>query len=414
MSFNEKQLEALKYMNNGKNVFITGPGGVGKSYVIDYFASNCTSTCNIIKTSSTGVSALLINGITIHSWAGLNSENIQYKTIEEIIETISDKKIKNWLNIDILIIDEISMIDDKIYSILYKLGRKIRDIKKPFGGIQIILSGDFLQLPPVENDYAFMSKYWNKSKLKIIELTENYRQADNKLFNLLNNIRRGQIRNNDIEILKSRINKKLENTPTILFATNKDVDNFNNRILLNLKKVNESKIYYSKSEGLHKNSIYKYILAPRELEITINSEVMLLVNLDLTKSLCNGSVGKVIGYNRIDETPIVKFEKATINIKPYIWKYYEDIYDNSSVTTYEQIPLKLIYASTIHKSQGRTLNSAIIDLKNITNCGQAYVALSRIKSIESLSIINYNIISIKANKSALAFYTRLNSVSPSD
>ena len=413
----QKQQIALEYMQSGKNVFLTGPGGSGKSYLLKIFINWYKFSDKIFVTSTTGLSAILINGITIHRYSGIG---IGDKDVEKLYTKII--KIKNlrqrWLNTKVLIIDEISMLEPDIFDKLENLARKIRKNNLPFGGIQIILSGDFLQLPPVKSkNFCFESLSWNNVINKVFYFDEIIRQNDVKLQSILNNIRIGIINKDVKELLDSRLNINLKNEdniePTLLFSKKNMVLVYNESELNKLiSNGNENYIYtssYDFSKKITDKEKENYIELINiqyniedKLQFALHSQVMLTVNM-ADCELANGSRGIIIGF--IKGNPTVKFLNGfTLNIKPFEYIIEED----GNIIKKFQIPLMLSWAITIHKAQGMSLELVKTDIgESIFEYGQAYVVLSRIKNIEGLSLINIDYTKIKAHPKIIKYYSEL-------
>lgn len=415
------QLEVMEIFKAGKNICINSAGGCGKSFLISIMKSSAESTGKQIAiTATTGTAAVLLgNGAkTIYAWSGIGIGN---GTIENIIKNIKKNgAYSRWRALDILIIDEISMMGCEIFELLNAIGKQIRKggSKKSFGGIQLVLCGDFCQLPPIGKElrYIFESLDWDAVIYRSVFLTTNHRQSDPQFIQLLDEIRFGHISEETREILNSRIGldyKSLEIQPTHLYSTNVAVEKINNDELLKLN--NEIKTFHIKNAIVDKNGddngidysskkiittiehmdkTHQYAL---ELKLAIDAQVMLIINLDVANGLANGSRGVVKSFAE-NGNPIVLFLNGmVIEIAPYAW--YND--DQSGRI---QIPLKLAYAITIHKIQGATLDCALINLSNIFQDGQAYVALSRVKSLSGLYIIAIDYKKIRVCKKVAVFY----------
>ena len=415
-----KQRTAYQHMILGNNVFITGGGGVGKSALLKYFYNSKTINNSIIMTSLTGTSAVLIGGATIHSYLGLG---LGVKSVDALCTKIKSKQYlkKRWIALKTLIIDEISMMSAELFDKISNIAKIIKNSERPFGGIQIIASGDFCQLKPIGSDnFCFEASDWEPTMDYIVNLTEIIRQKDVEFQNCLNDIRLGTIKQSTKDLLEQHIGKKLSNEqniiPTKLFSTNDLVDKINNKSLSKLEnksKTSETLTYdvdveITNRKGLTKDIVeyltdrhIKSITAPETINICMNCQVMLCVNLDAELGLVNGSRGVVIGF--INDLPHVKFLNGTIMVIDwYSWDIETD--DGKKIGKVSQIPLRLAYAFSIHKSQGCTLDYAVIDLSNIFDYGMAYVALSRIKSLENLSITAINWERIETHPKALEFY----------
>jgi len=421
-----KHKEIFESYLNEENIFITGPGGTGKTYAIKQIYEHAISNNKrICVTALTGVASVLLdcNATTIHSWSGIGISN---KTETQIINKINRSKFykHNWENTDILIIDEISMMSCKLFELLNKIGQVIRSNKKPFGGIQLIFSGDFFQLPPVkETIFCFESELFNNTFDKIINLTKVFRQNDNTYKKLLLNMRKGLISKKSIELLNSKmVDENFDkNTTNItrLVPTKSKAFEINNYFINNIKdkKYIYKRTYKESSENLNKiekiklglmseiekESEYNYIkestLTEENLVLKKGAYVMCIANLDLTIGIANGTTGTVVDFTP-EKLPIVQFDKHKIVIGKKEWKS-----ENVPGISVFQIPLILAWGITIHKAQGLTLDKAIVDIgKDLFEAGQMYVALSRIKSLEGVYLKEFNINNLKINYKVLSYY----------
>jgi len=415
-NLSEKQKVAYNMMRTGENIFLTGSAGSGKTACLKLFINRYKKGLNMGITSTTGISALLFGGTTIHSFLGIG---LGTSSVEGIIKRLYSREYlrKRWKELDVLIIDEISMLPPDLFDKLEKIARRIRRNEKPFGGIQLILSGDFLQLPCVKSSkFCFESESWNKCVTNTVYLDKIMRQKDKNFQECLNKIRIGNIDKKTKKILKSRIGVVLKNNdgilPTKLFATNKHADYINN---LELNKLDEKEyefyeynmdINVSSSTNNRKFILEKYkknCNACETLQICKEVQVILLWNIDIDRGLVNGSRGVVVGFDK-DDLPIVKFLNGITEVIEYnTWEYEENDRITATIT---QIPLKLAYAITIHKSQGMSIDLVEIDLSSSFTDGQSYVALSRVNSLEGLSIIDIDFDRIKSNKKAVDFYKK--------
>ena len=423
IQLNIQQAYALQQMKMGYNCFLTGPGGVGKSFIIDIFVKWVkikykSNPKAVAVTSTTGISALLINGITLHSFAGVGfgeeSVNILLKKINKKYAT----KMR-WKFIKVLVIDEISMLNPILFKKIEKIARVMKGNDIPFGGIQIILSGDFAQLPAVKSlKFCFETSKWNKCIDKTLYLTEIVRQK-NKIFQqCLNEIRLGKVTSQTIDILKSRVGVKLKNDyniePTRLYSLKHHVNIINNdRLQILINEDNVHKTYKSKTKVVKnlKNLNEKYLKSMMDkncqcvdnLTISVGSQVMIIAN-NLTEKIVNGSRGIVTEF--IGESPKVRLlDGREIVMLPHLWEYNKN---DEVVVTKQQLPLRLAWAMSIHKSQGSSIDYAEIDLgRSIFEVGQAYVALSRVRTLEGLSIINFHEQSLKTHPKVIEFYSKL-------
>ena len=422
----EKQYNAFKSMKKGNNVFLTGPAGCGKSFLLKYFIEwykneKEDNISRIFITSTTGLSALLIDGMTINRFSGIG---IGEKDIDIYIQKINKMKSlrDRWKNTGVLIIDEISMMNPDIFDKLEIIAKKIRSNDLPFGGIQLIVSGDFLQLPPVKcNSFCFDAFSWDFVIDETFYFDKIIRQDDIALQNILNDVRIGVINEDVINCLNKCLNKdlNLENgiLPTLLFSRKNMVIDHNSKELNKL--IDKGSVYYTyqssydfgKVREEHK-TFFKELLDSQyqvddNITYCINSQVMLTVNMP-ESNLANGSIGKIIDFVGLGSLPypVVQFLNGVI----MVIKHHEYIIDeNDNVVKKLQIPLILSWAITIHKAQGMSLDYVKTDIGNsIFEYGQAYVVLSRIKNIEGLSLININYGSIKAHPKVLEYYSKIN------
>lgn len=420
---NEKQKLAWSLVQENKNIFLTGQAGTGKSFLIKKIVESIPKFKKTIITSMTGISAILINGVTLHSYLGIGLG-------QDKIEVLLDKILKNkwiskkWLSINTLIIDEVSMLSPELFDKLEEMARIIRSNDLPFGGIQILLSGDFFQLPcPEKSDdtkkFCFQAESWNRViENNIINLTEIIRQQDDKIFcDILQKIRIGDITQEVNEILDSCLNKNLNNNlgikPTKLYCLNKDVDYINNTELLKLN-TEENNLYqfdmefyvYNcdnfKIQDILINKYKKNTTAPDILKLCVGAQVILLKNIDFENGLVNGSRGVVVKF--INDKPLVRFLSGLeIIIDWNEWTFKE--YPAKIIVS--QLPLKLAWVLTVHKSQGMTLDYVEVNLNQVFEYGQAYVALSRVRSLSGLSIIDINYDKIRAHPIIIEFYKNL-------
>lgn len=421
---NKEQQKGLYLMLSGKNVFLTGSAGTGKSYLINEYIEeikNKNELYNIGITSTTGISALLINGKTLHSWAGIGlGEGDLYKKVYN-----NKNALKRWKTVKTLIIDEISMLNPRLFDRLNDLGKKIRNNKYiPFGGIQIIAVGDFCQLPVVkgEGKFCFDTSTWKECDFEICNLTDIIRQNNKKFTEILQKIRLGNCDEESKELLKNRTGLYKNSTknddgikPTILYSTNKNVNILNNNELDKLIKSGKSYKNYKINIDVKKtnlslnslNNLTEFLTKDnKNIKLSIDAQVMLTKNLDTEYGLVNGSRGIVYAFdNENNGMPIIKFING---IKKTIEPYKSSYIDHECNIIFHQLPLKLAWATTIHKSQGATLDYVVANLSNIFEYGQAYVALSRAKDLEHLYLTGINFSKINCHPNAKSFYENLN------
>jgi ATP-dependent DNA helicase PIF1 len=436
-NLSKEQMEVFEYIKSGKNVFITGPGGTGKTFLIQniYKWFKYNERKNIQVTALTGCAAVLLkcNAKTLHSWAGIGLGN---GPIEDVINRVSFNKFKrkNWLSIDILVIDEVSMLSSKLLSILDGIAKRIRNNTLPFGGIQLVFSGDFYQLPPVGNksdigstEYCFENPIWNTLFEKQIQLKKIYRQSDEVFCNILNEIRIGKLSRKNYDILKSRCIPSTDADdikPVRLLARRNDVSIINDKEMMTLdgeykdfnmeiiKTLPDNKRNKSISESQLKielDTLKNNIIAEENLTLKIGAQVMCIVNIDIDGEtpLVNGSCGIVTGFNDVG-LPIVKFNNGIIRtINYHIWEL-EDSLELKKGYGIKQIPLILSWAITIHKSQGCTFDKMELNLSGgLFLSSQLYVGLSRVRSLNGLYLLNILRLSVNKNEKVDSYYARL-------
>jgi len=402
----DDQSRAVELARSGKSFFLTGAGGTGKSYVIRSIVEALRREGkDVALTAMTGCAALLLGkgAKTLHSWAGigLGKDSVQTLVIK-LRKSFRAKK--NWLAADALIIDEVSMMTPELLDKLEEIGKAIRRNPKSFGGLQIILVGDMYQLPPINRDsesehhFVFEGAAWKRCIQDSVVLRTVHRQSDPIFLKVLDEARAGRLSQESIDILKTRRNndwKRLEIKPTLLFTRRADVEQINMTQLQKcqgpdytfkaktthsslVSRPTETELKWA-VEKMDKNGSYVPDLVLRK-----GAQVMLLTNMDIEHGLVNGSRGIIERFcDGPEPYPMVKFRNGeVIIISPAAWAS-EDVDGLSR----EQIPLRLAYAITIHKAQGATLDCALIDIgDNTFEYGQAYVALSRVRSLECLYI----------------------------
>ena len=425
LKMNAEQEAFIDLAKKGHNIFLTGQGGTGKSFILSHFI-NEVKTKTVALTAMTGCAALLLEkATTLHSWA---SVGLAKDPVPKLVSSIrkSSRSMKRWLLTDILIIDEVSMMPPDLFEKLDMIGKKIRNSQKPFGGMQLIFVGDFYQLPPISGEFIFETSLWPTIGFKTVELKEIMRQKDPVFHKILAEARIGQLSPESAKTLELRKGlpwKKLEIKPTLLFPQRSVVADINSQNLAKLEgqsyKYKVTTIYSHSQDP--SNLSLKYAIEKmnrdasyeEELVLKLGAQVMLLINIikkgdssDLEHELVNGSRGLVTGFlDDSTKTPLVKFQNFSKPIPISVHAWSLDDYEGVSQ---QQIPLKLAYAITIHKAQGATLDSALIDVgSNTFECGQAYVALSRVKSLESLYLWDIRPDAFKANPKVKKFYESL-------
>jgi len=402
-----EQIQALKIMRSGKNCFITGRAGTGKTYLLNQFIGYLNEKkIPAGITASTGISATHIDGQTIHSWSGIG---IADKYDEVIVQKAARRLlIKERVKISrVLIIDEVSMLHDFQLDMVNAICKKVKENNLPFGGLQVVLCGDFYQLPPVSKRYhrgEFItnSSSWNELNLEVCYLEKTYRQQqDEPLLKLLNEIRENSVSEQNTRRLIERVDYAFDKdiTTTKLYTNNIDADAYNLGMLSKIKNKEHRFIMQKSGEPENVRKLAQGCLAPETLILKKDAVVMFLKN-NPAKGYVNGTTGKVVDFDE-EGYPIIKVfkNKKRITALPADWDMEDNLKIIAKIT---QVPLKLAWAITVHKSQGMTLDYAQIDLSKAFTYSLGYVALSRVRSIESLSLRGFNKVSLKVSEEALA------------
>ena len=415
------QTDALNILKMGRNVFITGPAGSGKTYVINQYIQYLREhDVPLGITASTGIAATHIGGVTIHSWSGIGvSDRMSMSDIDEIAsKSYVKKKIENA---KVLLIDEVSMLHHFRLDFVDQVLRRVKKNDLPFGGIQVILCGDFFQLPPVarfgepQAQFIYKSEAWKEGKFTICYLSTNYRQTDDTSLMILNEIRSGEVSENVWEHLQSRYNVKttLDIMPTRLFTHNIDVDSLNANELANMSEVEFTYEMETRGKKPLVEMLKKSCLAPEILRLKKGARVMCVKN-NFDKGYVNGTLGVVVscGPNvdpiiRTGSSPdhpggrLITLEKAT-------WRIEDD---GKLLAELKQYPLRLAWAITVHKSQGMSLDAAEMDLSKAFEPGMGYVALSRVRTMAGLTILGMNKNALMVHPEVLEFDRHLKTLS---
>lgn len=391
------QREALDILKMGHNVYLTGAAGSGKTYVLNSFISYLREhNIAVGVTASTGIAATHMNGMTIHSWAGIG---IMDELTEHDMERLRAKSQlqKRLSHTKVLIIDEVSMLHGKRLDMVDTVCRAFRDASKPFGGLQVVLSGDLFQLPPVtrgtQPDFVFESRAWQTMNLKICYLSEQHRQDDGRLLDILGAIRSSTVDTEHYEELQERFREPPRDQPiTRLYTHNEAVDQVNERQLRQID-ANEQ-IYAMQTRGSKKlvAGLIASCLAPETLRLKTGAAVMFVANSQ-SGQFVNGTLGRVIGFND-DRQPIVQTDQRTIHVSPHSWKLLDGDKTRAELS---QLPLRLAWAITVHKSQGMSLDAAEMDLSRSFEPGMGYVALSRVRDLDGLYLKGMNNLALTVN-----------------
>lgn len=397
------QALALEIMLSGESVLLTGPAGAGKTYVLNQFIRLAKAEAKHVSvTATTGLAATHLGGTTIHAWAGIG-------VLDELPSGFADHVSKGRREIiektDVLIIDEISMLHDyrlDMVDMACRLVRKKPDV--PFGGIQVIMSGDFFQLPPInrgdsrQGGFVVYSNAWRDLDPTICYLEEQHRQDDEELLEILNAMRAGDVRRKHAELLIERGDAELpEGDLTELHTTNVDVDRINQ---VKLDELYGDELTYTQATTGATNyveSLQRSVLAPAELKLKEGALVMAVKNASDRKYV-NGSLGIVQDFDVLTNYPIVEFRNGkTVTMVPETWELRDGDKKRASII---QIPLRLAWAITVHKSQGMTLDAARMDLSKAFVEGMGYVALSRVKNLHNLYLAGLNRMALRVSEDA--------------
>jgi hypothetical protein len=399
------QQEALDILKLGKNVFLTGPAGSGKTYVLNEYINYLKSNgVDVAVTASTGIAATHLGGQTIHSWSGLGVRDI---LTDYDIEMMMQKSYlyKRFEKTKVLIIDEVSMLHHFRLDLIDWICRQFKRNERPFGGMQIVLSGDFFQLPPVtrgeitESEYAYKADIWQDAKLTICYLSEQHRQKDNQYLSILNQIRENAVTDKTIELLKSRFNKDPDSgfQPTKLHTHNIDVDIINYRHLDLIEgKKREYEMIWRGSSHLAE-MLKKSCLSPEVLVLKKGAKVMFTKN-DKEGEYVNGTLGVIDDFNSYGDPIVRTVSGKLIQAQHQSWQIEEDGKIKAEIT---QFPLRLAWAITVHKSQGMSLDAMEVDLSKSFVRGMGYVALSRVRSLGGMKLLGFNEMSLMVDEEVL-------------
>ena len=392
------QETALSILKTGKNVFLTGEPGSGKTHTINRYVSYLKEHgVEPAITASTGIAATHIGGMTIHSWSGIGiKKELSPADFSRVISLRrASARVKKA---GVLIIDEISMLDAKTLNLIDTVCRAIKRSPEPFGGIQVVLVGDFFQLPPVRCEdeepykFAFESEAWTEANPKVCYLTEQYRQSDSRFLEVLSAIRSGQVLEEHRQCLNDCLvnsdSPKIKNV-TKFFPHNNDVNEVNSGELQKLPGKSKSFVMVGRGRDNLVEQLKRGCLSPENLELKKGAIVMFTKN-NFQKGFVNGTIGTVIGFDQYEDEnyPIVKTRQGRqLTVEPMEWTIEEN---GEIVAKIKQVPLRLAWAMTIHKSQGITIDQAFMDLNGAFVEGQGYVAISRVKTLDGLHLAGYN------------------------
>lgn len=417
-TLNKGQREFFDLFFTGKNIFLSGGGGVGKSYCLQTLINFCDNEgIPLSKTGSTGLAALNISGQTIHSWSGIG---IADKNIDALIkDVIKGKSFNRVKGCKVLIIDEVSMLSKRIFTIIDLVLRKVKNSDKPFGGVQLLLTGDFLQLPPVgqgdDGCFAFEAISWQMANIATHTLTESVRQKEADFADSLIRLRMADYTR--LSVFKERLNKDILGNfkPLKVFPHKASVDAVNNRELSLLK----GKEYTFSADRFGKENhlafFDKNCQAKKDIILKVGAQVCLVSNMSVEDGLVNGSFGKVIDFDVGSKSgklcPVVEFKNGMMElVEPMKFEINEEVANGEYkvAARHTQIPLKIAYAGTAHSCQGMTCDAIEADLSKIFGYGMGYVVMSRCKTLEGMKIIcpaaTFGPNKFKQSPKALDFY----------
>ncbi|MBI2025184.1 AAA family ATPase [Candidatus Kaiserbacteria bacterium] len=393
------QGDALAILKTGANVYLTGEPGSGKTHTINKFAEWLSASgIEPSVTAATGIAATHVSGMTLHSWSGIGiAESLSRADVDRIAS--KEHVARRIAKAKVLIIEEISMLSAATFEMADKVCREVRRENKPFGGLTVVLVGDFFQLPPVSRNkdvqFAYTSHVWRDLNLITCYLTEQYRQDDSEFLNVLSAIRLGEVEGIHHELLMAR-NVDVASLPhdaPKLFSHNADVDRINAAELAKLKGPSKKFKMSSKGKDSLVEGLMRGCLSPETLELKEGAAVMFTKNSPQGRFV-NGTLGVVSGWGA-GGMPIVEIRSPStssghrlrVTAEPMEWSVEEQGKVKASVS---QIPLRLAYAMTVHKSQGMSMDAAIMDLSKAFEYGQGYVALSRVRRLSGVYLTGLN------------------------
>lgn len=397
------QAEALAILKTGVNVFLTGEPGSGKTHTINRYIEYLKSSgAAPAVTASTGIAATHIGGMTIHAWSGIG---IKRALSASDLDRLAAKPMiaRRVGRAKILIIDEVSMLDAELLSLVEAVCRRVRLSEEPFGGLQVVLAGDFFQLPPVgqpggpKPEFAFRSPAWGRASFRVCYLEEQHRQVSDPLHGILRAIREGRLDASLREHIVKRHGRPLATEEVSeLYAHNADVDRLNAQKLALLDGPSRSFIMRSSGKAPVVEQLKRGCLSPEVLELKPGALVMFTKN-NPEAGFYNGTLGRVEKFAEDGSPVVVTHAGARITVRALDWSIEENEKVLGSIT---QLPLRLAWAITIHKSQGMSMDAAVMDLSRTFEYGQGYVALSRVRLLAGIYLIGINERAFEVNASA--------------
>lgn len=400
------QEQALRTLQMGGNVFLTGEPGAGKSHTVrEYMKWLNAHHILTALTASTGIAATHIGGVTVHSWSGLGIR--KHVSGADCRELAGNAKVaKRVREARVLVIDEISMLDAAALNAVDAICRSLRGSGESFGGMQVVLVGDFFQLPPVSRPeeepsaFAFTSAAWQQARLQVCYLHEQHRQEDARFLRVLSALRGGHIDEEHVACLQERcVEPSAHEELTKLYAHNADVDALNERHLKTLLQKERAFSMESHGDKRIVEAMKRSCLSPEHLVLKVGARVMCTRN-NPSKGYVNGSMGEVVSFDADTGFPVVRLRSGRkVLVEREVWS--ADV-NGESLAAIRQVPLRLAWAITIHKSQGMSLDSAYMDLRQAFAYGQGYVALSRVRTLAGLFLAGLNARALEVDPLVLA------------
>jgi ATP-dependent DNA helicase PIF1 len=384
------QPEALTILKTGANVFLTGEPGSGKTHTINQY-SKWLRSCGIEPsiTAATGIAATHVGGMTLHSWSGIQvHESLSAADIDRIAS--KEHIARRILKAKVLIIEEVSMLSASVFEMADQVCREVRRDSRPFGGLTVVLVGDFFQLPPVSRnktaEFAYTSRVWKELNPIVCYLTEQFRQDDDEFLSVLTAIRSGEVEELHYEHLLSRVTSEPQKDLPKLFSHNADVDRINTEELEKLPGKATKFLMHTKGKESLVEGLKRGCLSPEVLELKEGAAVMFTKNSPQGKFV-NGTLGLVTDFDREGLPLVTTKDGRTVTADAMEWQLEEH---GKVLASISQVPLRLAYAMTVHKSQGMSMDAAQIDLGKAFEYGQGYVALSRLRRLSGLYLIGLN------------------------